>query len=149
MRQLLRQSSGLTWIEGDAAHARSFLLHALGHDYPRADAARRPATGLSGHSPHVYVPVEGLFYLRPGMPTGEFQRHVRELWPRLRDTDTALVLLDGVWSRMPELHPEIISLARSRHVVVADEFERPEKIQPARRLQVRGTLDQGLYVKMR
>jgi hypothetical protein len=152
LRQLLRLSAGMTLVKGESPHVRSFLVHALGHDFAREDARNRTAAGVACHSPHVFVPVEGMFYLRPGMVGEELRRQARELWPRIVQTDTALVLLDGLWSRMTELHPEIMTLALTRHVIVADEFPRSAEIPSSslqlRTLQVSGTPSTAIHVRM-
>ena len=152
LRGILEQHTGLTVIAAASPFAVSFVLHALGHSYPAADAHHRAATGLFLGSPRAFVPVEGVCYraLEPGWPV--LQAEFKALWQWLQTAETSLVLCDGVWDALPELHPELLRLSRSRHVIVGTGLRsrtgRAARHQ-ARRLVVEGSPAQHLRLKLR
>ncbi len=47
---------------------------------------------------------------------------IRELWPGISSSKAPIVLLNGVWSAVPELQADIMHLAAKKHVIVADEM---------------------------
>jgi hypothetical protein len=61
---------------------------------------------------------------RPKKTGDERRQHNDQLGPLLdfpsRAATGGLVLLNGVWSKAPELQPQIANLARRTHVMVAD-----------------------------
>jgi hypothetical protein len=119
LTRLLRQPRGLTLLSGD--EGRVFLLQALGHTFYRLDPTYRQPVGLGVHEPMWFVPLEKMSYLKDPLPMEELRARVRALWPQVRDVKAPLVLLDGIWSALPELHRPIICLSRQRHVIVADQ----------------------------
>src|SRR5581483_7327484 len=57
-----------------------------------------------------------------GLPTlPQIGRIARQVWPEILGTRKPLVLLNNVWSALPEFRSDILSLAKHRHVIVADQ----------------------------
>ena len=73
------------------------------------------------------MPVAGLSYLNNPLTQTEIARQILQAWPAVRSATDGLVLLNGVWSKAPELQPQIADLARRAHVVVADPAILPVK----------------------
>ncbi|HEY5479993.1 MAG TPA: hypothetical protein VIL39_00795 [Verrucomicrobiae bacterium] len=117
---LVRQPSGLTFIQGAPEHMRTFLLSALGNSASSPDLKKAAVAGVDIHQPDQFVPVIGLIYLGNLLRSGEIERQFKQLWPTVRATRARLVLLNDIWRRVPALQPEIMDLARTSHVVVAD-----------------------------
>ena len=117
---LLRQPSGLTFIQGAPEHMRTFLVTALGHSVGSPGLDRGAVAGVDVHQPDQFVPVIGLIYLGNLLRGAEIERQFSRVWPTVRATGARLVLFNDIWRRVPTLHSEIIDLARTAHVVVAD-----------------------------
>lgn len=153
LRFLLREASGLTVIAGRSESARSFVLSALGHSYPRQDPRHRPVAGISCMPCGKFVLVEGVHYLRAGLSPARMRHHVEELWSPTSSADTSMILLDGVWSLAPGRQAAILALARSRHVVLADQFKPGELANrenlPIHHLLVAGAVGESLRVEVR
>jgi hypothetical protein len=116
---LLRQSSGLTLIQGPE-HMRTFLLCALGHSGGALDPQRAPVTGVDIHRPDQFVPVIGLSYLNNLLRARDIEREFKRVWPALCAAKARLILLNGIWQHVPALQSEILDAARKSHVVIAD-----------------------------
>ncbi len=117
---LLRQPSGLTFIQGGPEHMRTFLLTAFGHSSVSAELKQLVVAGVDIHRPDEFVPVLGLIYLDNPLSAREIERQVKQLWPIVRATGSPLVLLNDILRRVPALHQEILDLSRTSHVMVAD-----------------------------
>jgi hypothetical protein len=76
--------------------------------------------GLDVHEPDEFVPVIGLIYLGNLLRAAEIERQCNQLWPGISAKGAPLVLLNDVWRKVPPLQPEIMDMARTSHVVVAD-----------------------------
>jgi hypothetical protein len=117
---LLRQPCGLTAVQGGLDHARTFLLTAMGHSFHEFGPSGALVAGIDSHRPDTFVPVGGLSYLNNPLTPTEIARQTLQAWPTVRSATDGLVLLNGVWSKAPELQPQIADLARRAHVVVPD-----------------------------
>jgi len=134
LRSLLRRPVGLTLISGPSDYARHFLLSAFGHGFCRHDEEHRPVTGLICKSPGRLVPLHGAFYLATDLNPKVVLWQVNHLWPSIRNAATSMVLLDGVLGGAPHKRADILKLALSKHVVLADDFGQTDP------LGVKGTL---------
>lgn len=121
MKKLLAQPAGITLVAGNTAHVRTFVLNALGHTYCKVDRRHCTPIGLDVHEPDWFVPIETVAYLKNLLRPIQQQELVRAVWLQIRNSKTPLVLLNGVWSLVPELRKEIVVLASQRHVIVADQ----------------------------
>ena len=101
---------------------RTFLLNALGNSVSTLELKKPAVAGVDTHHPDQFVPVIGLIYLGNLLRGAEIERQFKRLWPTVRATRARLVLLNDIWRRVPALQPEIMDLARTSHVVVADAF---------------------------
>lgn len=121
LKNLLSQTTGLTVIVGGTDERRTFLLTALGHTFCRMDRRHRTAAGIDLHQPDWFVPVETMFYLKGSTEGPQISKLVRQVWPEITTAQNPLILLNGIWSAMPDLRDDILSLASRRHVVIADQ----------------------------
>lgn len=137
LKGLLALDSGLSFVTGGIAPQRSFVLSALGHTFCRMDRLHRTAVGLDLQEPSWFVPIETVVYLRGLARQGEPAAAVRAAWQSVRSSKQPLILLNGVWSGMPELRPEIVSLSSTRHIIVAE-----QDAPPASALSLEGWLRQ-------
>jgi hypothetical protein len=117
---LLGQATGFTVVQGGPEHLRTFLVTALGHWFGLPNPNQVAVAGVDIHRPDTFVPVLGLVYLDNLLQGAQIQREVHRLWPSIRATGARLMLLNGIWRKVPELQPEIIAAARESHVVVAE-----------------------------
>jgi hypothetical protein len=76
--------------------------------------------GVDTHRPDQFVPVLGLIYLDNLLRGSEIERQFNRLWPTLRSKRAPLILLNDIWRRVPALQQEIMDLAHTSHVVVAN-----------------------------
>ena len=127
LASLLSQSCGFTAIQGGQDHLRTFLLTALGHSFHEFGAGGAAVSGLDVHRPDTFVPVVGVRYLHNPLASTETMRQILQAWPTIRNAGSGLILLNGVWSRTPELQPQVVDLARRAHVIVADQTIFPPK----------------------
>ena len=118
LAELVREPAGLTFIAGGSDTARTFLVTAMGN----SAGGEIRACGLDAHLPYTFVPVSGVFYLRKSCSAVELQTLLRGVWPLLANAEAQLLLLNGIWSRVPEIHAKITELSRRRNVLVADDF---------------------------
>jgi len=121
LKNLLKQKTGLSLLVSGTDEQRTFVLTALGHTFCRLDEQHRTAAGIDVHDPEWFVPIETLLYLKGPANSAHVSGLVRGIWPEVINTKSPLVLLNGIWSAMPELRRDILSLARRKHVIVADQ----------------------------
>jgi hypothetical protein len=126
LNSLITQKVGLTLIRGSSDALRTFLITAMGNS-AFASATLRGITGLDLHRPDHFVPVPGVLYFRKPEPGAQIKAFLGLHWSHIEDSAATLVLLNRIWTMMPELRSKIESLARRKHVVVADEFEATPK----------------------
>lgn len=120
LRHLLTQNTGLTLIIGGTDEQRTFLIAALGQSFCRNDRLHRTAAGIDLHEPDWFAPVETmLYFMGPAEPT-KVREAVRRNWPQIMNAKQPLILLNGIWSALPELRHDVLSLATRRHVIMAD-----------------------------
>lgn len=116
---LLRIGKAITLVQGDEG-GRDFLINALGNSASRIDPPRPTVSGIDARAAERFVPVDGVKYMGATMSLARLREQCRLAWPAIRKTDAQLILLNGIWIALPELHEEILTLAKRRHVVVAD-----------------------------
>ena len=121
IKTLLTQATGLSLLVNGTPEQRTFLINALGHTFCRIDLRHRTATGIDLYQPDWFVPVETMLYLKGLTDAAHLRGLVRRFWPEIMRTKAPLVLLNGIWSNVPELRGDILSLAARKHVVVADQ----------------------------
>lgn len=119
--KLAKKPAGLTVIKGGTDSLRSFMVTALGHAFV-AHSGRRIA-GLDIHRPILLVPVSGVFHLDQTLDPDQIRRAAIKFMPRLMVSKSPQVLLNGVWSRLPEARADILRLSEHKHVVIADKAD--------------------------
>ena len=118
---LLAQSTGLTFIVG-AEDLQTFLITAWGNSATRLNPSLQ-VCGLDLHKPDLFVPVSGVLYLGNPNDSAQVRELARSVWKQIEDSHANLVLLNRVWSAVPELRNKIVACARNRHVILADQSE--------------------------
>lgn len=101
---------------------RTFLITALGNSAGQAV----PNTSISGmdvHRPDSFVPVPGVVYFRNPNDSSNVAQLILELWVTIEKSPTDVILLNAVWTGVPELRGRIIGLATRHHVIVADQLD--------------------------
>jgi len=121
MKNILPQTTGLTLLVGGTDEQRTFLITALGHTFRRIDRRHRNVAGIDLHDPSWFVPVETMLYLKGPSDPVHVGGLVRRIWPEILGTKKPIILLNGIWSALPEVRNDILSLAARRHVIVADQ----------------------------
>jgi hypothetical protein len=118
LSELVREPSGVTFITGPSDKARTFLVTAMAN----SAGGKIRACGLDAHRPDTFVPVCGVFYLRRSCSAVEVQALLRGVWPLLAAAEAQLLILNGIWSRVPEIRTKIPELAKRHNVLIADDF---------------------------
>ena len=122
LRGLLAKRAGLTFVTGSDDAIRPFLITALGNSAGQAV----PSSSISGmdvHRPDSFVPVPGVVYFRNPNEPSDVTRLILELWGTIEKSPTDVILLNAVWTGVPELRDRIIGLATKHHVIVADQLD--------------------------
>lgn len=151
---ILAKDCGLTVINGGTSASRTFVLCALGHTFPQIDSHHRTAGGLDIHMPTAFVPCETVVYLRNPINRERARQIVLNEWPGIQASSAPLVLLNGIWSMVPELRDGILNLARKKHVVLADALPpqrrdaADKKIGPVHVLTLTPAGDQPYFIKI-
>lgn len=149
---LLARRRGITLVSGGDARQRTFLLAALGHTSTRLHPRHRPPSGMDAEEPTWFVPLPSIHYLRSSLLPEQARRLVTNLWPAIRDSDAHLVLLNGVWSMVPELREDILQHATRSHVVLADASRNQESFSGVasdftRRVEVAASPENRLWIQ--
>jgi len=119
LENLARQKTGLSIIHGPNFQ-RTWVATALGNASVRSKGGEALVAGMDVHEPTQFVPVPGMLYFR-GLPTAaEVQQSIMEAWPAILDSQSKLLLLNGVWSLAPGLRRQILEQTRKRHVIIAE-----------------------------
>jgi hypothetical protein len=118
LENLLQRTHGLTLIQGGTTFQRTFLVNALGHSFPRLVKGRHCVTGLDVQEPKKWVPNQSMIYLKQLLTPARVEKLCHEVWPAIRSSDAAVILLNGVWTAAPKLQSEILKLSLHRNVFV-------------------------------
>ena len=73
------------------------------------------------HEPDRFAPIETMLYFSGSVASAETGKAVRGIWPQILNSKHPLILLNGIWSALPDLRHDILSLASRRHVIVAEQ----------------------------
>lgn len=126
LEKLLKQPAGFTIIGGGPEHARAFLWNALGNSTREVNLGKQFVCGVAIHDVAAWAPIPGIIHLSP---QPEIRQQFQRVWSKIKQrNDGSLILLDHVWNRVSDLHPEIVDLAARCHVLVADEFLKLEDL---------------------
>lgn len=124
LESLLRCPRGVTLVVGGSEKARTFLITAMGNS-AYAINPKRSTCGLDLQTSASFSPVPGVIYCAGIVnPNGGLQQTVVQAWPFISAAFKGpLVLLNGVWFRVPELRPQILRLGENKHLLLADNFD--------------------------
>lgn len=118
-QRLLQKNNGLTFISG-ASDSTTFILTAIGHTAMRFGRAPHNVVGIDLHRPNAFVPIETVHYIDSVQNASVVSTLANMAWVRIVTSMSPLVLLNGVWSLVPELRKDIINLSQKKHVMIAD-----------------------------
>jgi hypothetical protein len=107
--------------------------------------------GLDVHKPGLFVPVLGVLYFWDPNDAAEVRELLAEMWKVVKNSTTDLILLNRVWTLLPEIREEIVACAKSRHVIVADQIDAgvPIKVRGNRIYPNIVTVTSGLNQRIR
>jgi hypothetical protein len=116
LRELMNSKErGVTLVYGANAAARTLVVTALA----RAEPGR--LRGLDKHIPDWFVGAAGVCYAGTVLTPGRLQSWVTSHWELTR---APVVLINGLWFDLTnELRHKVATLARERHLLLADQFE--------------------------
>jgi len=120
---LAEKKSGITFIDGNPEHFRTFVTIALGNATIRNRSHPSPVAGIDIHPASEFVPVPGVTYLDQPIRSITSKTIVHRAWRIIQVAPAQCVILNGVLNLVTELLPEIANLSTSRHVVIADEAD--------------------------
>lgn len=121
LKTLLRQSNGLTILQGGNDGLRTFLVTAMAHTCTILEPERRRVCGIDAHEPDWFVPVEDVLYLHNLLDHVRLRERVRSAWPVIAEMRSRLTILNSVWQGIRERREEMSQLALRRHLILADE----------------------------
>jgi hypothetical protein len=122
LSDLLAQPTGMIFVTGPSDELRTFVITAIGNSLGQI-APERTVSGIDVHTPEEFVPVAGVHYLRERHESKDYKSTTWELYQQLCRQPTDIVLLNGVWSILPDLRDSVIALAEQRSVIIADDLE--------------------------
>jgi len=125
VNQLVEKPAGLTIVTGGSDWARTRIVTALGHDWSSLHWRRTPPTGIDLHRPTDFVPVPMVRYLDPAIKRDQIRTLSLSVLPRLVTSRSRLLLFNGVWSRVPEIHQNLLRSAAIKHIVLAEAIVPP------------------------
>lgn len=118
--QLRAKELGMTIISGSLDSSRTFLLTAVGHSLPLNCIKSGNLLGLDLHRPDAFVPIQSVCYIDGTQNVAAVRAAAAKIWPRILTSKSPAVLLNGVWSELPELRSDILRLTERKHVILAD-----------------------------
>jgi hypothetical protein len=150
--RLLSKRSGLTLISGGSPFERTFVLSSIGHSFLRMHHGNEVA-GLDVYEPREWVPLESVLYVQQPQTPKRLKELLRQAWPLVRQSRATLLLLNGVWSAMPEAQLDILNQVTKRHLVIADgvlETAIANRTQePSHLIQIESTPRQGQLIQFK
>lgn len=120
---LLRQSAGTTIVHSEREELMTFLVTAMGHSYRHMNGGGM-VTGFDVHFPDWFVEVPGILYLDNLQRAENLESELKMSWDAIT-VGSGLLILDGVWPRLPGILEQIRELGKSRHVVVGCNTQLP------------------------
>lgn len=116
---IIAKTTGLSVIQGQPEHLRTFVATALAHDCDRS-AQENVISGVDVHGTAGFVPVAGVVYLETPTAVRVRREAIERAWRNIRESGSRCILLNGVVSLMPELVPELLNMCKAVHVIIAD-----------------------------
>lgn len=120
LKTVLGSEKGITLIQGERELLSTFVITAMAQSFALFPGNRGQIAGLDVHAPDWFVPVPGVAYLNNAAQPIRIRAEAERIWPTLGTTSTKLVILNGVWTPVPELRSKICELAEACHVLVTD-----------------------------
>lgn len=115
------QSAGLTFLVGASDLLRECALTAIGNSAVR-QFALKSIGGLIVRVPDQWAPVPGVTYFCKPKNIADLKSEVLQFWTSCEYSRADFILFDSVWELVPELRQRIADLAKSRTVIVGDDY---------------------------
>jgi hypothetical protein len=116
-----KRSAGLTFLVGPSDALRSFVLTAIGNTAVRLFAMKKLG-GLDLRIPREWAAVPGVMYFRKPSSVADLKNAVRQFWSSCDYSGADFLLFNSVWELLPELRPKIAELAKTKTVIVGDDY---------------------------
>lgn len=124
LRAIIERPIGFTVISGKRDFPRSFVLNALAQYGTRIGSALGRLTGIDLRSGGVFTPLPGVTYLPNQTERSEIEKYLAACL-----TDRAnLLIVDGVWARIPGSRRTLLKSAQHKSIIVADEISKSDLI---------------------
>lgn len=120
LKTITGQKTGLSIIQGGTDESRTFLATALARFFLLRVERPNSLHGIDIHEPDWFVPVPGVHYLHNEFQPLRLRECVIRLWPTVINSTAQTILLNGIWSRLPELHKAIKEQTKRKHFIVSD-----------------------------
>jgi len=120
LKTISSQSRGISFIVGGNGESRTFLLTAMANAFLGMASRPRKVDGIDVHEPDWFVPLPGVRYLRNLFEPVSLRNTVRADWQEVRAGEARLVVLNGVWSAVPNIQNDVLELAERAAIIVAD-----------------------------
>jgi hypothetical protein len=113
--------AGLTFLVGPSGLLREFVLTAIGNSVVRLFALKK-IRSLDLRIPAQWAPVPGVTYFRQPTNTADLKNAVLQFWNSCDYSRADFLLFHSVWELVPELRRRIAELAKTRTVIVGDDY---------------------------
>jgi transcriptional regulator with XRE-family HTH domain len=122
LRAILRERSGLTFVLGPDESARAWVFAALGHACAGLDPHVGRVVGMDILRPDWFRAIPGVVYLSHDDPGDQMtlRQKVEKYWSALGFNEAQVVLVNGLWSSLPEKRQELVAFATTKQIFVAD-----------------------------
>jgi len=128
LKTVIAKTEGVTWARAEREDLVTFMATAFGHSCRILSPTRREVLGLDSHAPDWFVPVPKVTYFDNVQHIQKLQIEFEKVWPSIRNSKGALIILNGGWSQLPNFAENIRAVALHSHVVVGDKLgPRPEQ----------------------
>jgi hypothetical protein len=123
LSSIIEKVAGLSIIQGQPEHVRTFVATALAHGCGRTSECN-VVSGVDVHGITGFVPVLGVVYLETSTAVRVCRDAIERAWRNIREIGSRYILLNGVVSLVPELVPELLNMCKAVHVIIADQLSR-------------------------
>lgn len=113
--------AGLSFLVGSSDSLRQFVSAAIGNSAVRTFPLSR-IRGLDLRLPDQWAPVPGVTYFRTRTNIADLKNAILQYWDPCRYSHADFLLFDHVWEMVPELHQGIAELAKTKTVIVGDNY---------------------------
>jgi hypothetical protein len=69
-----------------------------------------------------FVPVPGVCYATTNVAAEALPSLFSQVWPDLPRSEAPMIILNGIWNRIPAHHKALLKLAPKKHLLIADDL---------------------------